>query len=200
MNFEQNLVYHIFNQGNNQQKIFFNRDNYLYFLGKMRKHKLPHVDFLCYCLMPNHFHWLVRIHSVENQLDISALNNLNTYTQRFRSITESIAVMLRSYTRAINKQEHRTGSLFRPHTKYKTGWIDEFITVDKYRAGPNDFRAFPDCDYGWECFRYIHENPVKAGLCLFPEDWEFSSARDFAALRAGTLCNQSLAKSLLRLP
>ncbi|MBK7938941.1 MAG: hypothetical protein IPJ82_18530 [Lewinellaceae bacterium] len=133
-------------------------------------------------------------------MDTNTTNNSNPCTPpQLRSLTESIAIMLRSYTRAINIQEQRSGSLFRPHTKFKTGWIDEFITVDKYRKGPNDFRAFPDNNYGWECFRYIHENPIKAGLCLLAEDWEFSSARDFADLRAGTLCNQSLAKTLLNL-
>jgi len=28
--------------------------------------------------------------------------------------------------------------------------------------------------------RYIHRNPVKAGLCECPEDWEWSSFRHYA--------------------
>ncbi len=31
-----------------------------------------------------------------------------------------------------------------------------------------------------EKFRYIHRNPVKAGLCERPEDWEWSSFRHYA--------------------
>jgi hypothetical protein len=34
MNLEKGKLYHIFNQGNNHRKIFFDRDNYLFFLKK----------------------------------------------------------------------------------------------------------------------------------------------------------------------
>jgi putative transposase len=32
-----------------------------------------------------------------------------------------------------------------------------------------------------EKLRYIHRNPVKAGLCERPEDWEWSSFRHYAS-------------------
>ena len=35
--------------------------------------------------------------------------------------------------------------------------------------------------------RYIHLNPVMAGLVERAEDWEFSSYREYIGLRAGTL-------------
>jgi hypothetical protein len=35
--------------------------------------------------------------------------------------------------------------------------------------------------------RYIHLNPVAAGLVSKAEDWEFSSYRDYLGLRNGTL-------------
>ena len=59
MKYEPNQIYHLYNQGNNKEPIFFNKENYLFFLQKMRKHLHPYVDILCYCLMPNHFHWLI---------------------------------------------------------------------------------------------------------------------------------------------
>ena len=40
MIFEIGHLYHIYNQGNNRQQIFFSRDNYLYFLNKVSKHIL----------------------------------------------------------------------------------------------------------------------------------------------------------------
>ena len=36
-----------------------------------------------------------------------------------------------------------------------------------------------------EKLRYIHRNPVKAGLCERPEDWEWSSFRHYATGREG---------------
>jgi len=184
MHFEKNLIYHIYNQGNNKELIFFKERNYLYFLRKMRKHLLPHVDFLCYCLMPNHFHFLVVVKHLEIELE----------NKQARDLNDSIGLMLRSYTRAINKQEQRVGSLFRSKTKAKNGWINDFITV----GSKHEHLLFKaDNDYARQCFQYIHNNPVNAGLVTKVEDWQYSSACDYAGLRNGTICNQALAKELL---
>ena len=37
-------------------------------------------------------------------------------------------------------------------------------------------RYIRDLDHFNRTVRYIEHNPVKAGLCMIPEDWEFSSA------------------------
>ena len=58
-------IYHIYNQGNNRQKIFYNRDNYLFFLQKMNDYLLPYCDVLAWCLMPNHFHWMVYVRETD---------------------------------------------------------------------------------------------------------------------------------------
>ena len=65
MQFEKNHLYHIYNRGNNSQKIFFNRDNYLFFTNKIKKHILSYADILAYCLMPNHFHLIVHVNKLE---------------------------------------------------------------------------------------------------------------------------------------
>ena len=38
MKFYRESIYHIYNRGNNKQKIFFEKKNYLFFLQKMRRH------------------------------------------------------------------------------------------------------------------------------------------------------------------
>jgi putative transposase len=68
MLFEEGHLYHIYNQGNNRQKIFFSRENYLFFLRKIREYMLPHADVLAWCLMPNHFHLMVYVRTVEIEL------------------------------------------------------------------------------------------------------------------------------------
>lgn len=59
MKYQINHIYHIFNRGNNRQRLFFKRENYLFFLEKMRKFLQPHCYILSYCLMPNHFHFQI---------------------------------------------------------------------------------------------------------------------------------------------
>ena len=65
MQLEKGYVYHIFNQGNNHRHIFFNHENHLFFLEKLKTFILPYADILAWCLMPNHFHLMVRINEIE---------------------------------------------------------------------------------------------------------------------------------------
>jgi putative transposase len=197
MYFQPETIYHVYNQGNNRQKIFFSDKNYLFFLGKMRQFILPHADFLAYCLMPNHFHWLVV--AKESACALCEFEAGSKAVPRQR-LSHQINILLRSYTRAVNKQEGRSGSLFRLHTKARDGWVDEFIEAAQIKNGAHNFSFGADNDYATQCYYYIHENPVKAGLTLHANEWPYSSARDYAGLRKGTLCNQMLAKYLLGLP
>ncbi len=56
---EEGKYYHIYNRGNNKQKIFFDDENYLFFLSKFKKYLIPNIDVFAYCLMPNHFHFFI---------------------------------------------------------------------------------------------------------------------------------------------
>ena len=212
MRFEPHTIFHIFNQGNNRQPIFFRPENYLFFLKKMREHLLPHGDLLCYCLMPNHFHWLFYVREVnvvkpggggipqpgsrsESGGDWQSPPDWAGPGLETRSLNDSIAILLRSYTRAINIQQDRSGSLFRKETKAKDGWIEGFIALEGSRTRPQFWN-----DYGYTCFQYIHRNPVEARLVRNAQDWPYSSCADFTGLRNGSLCNQELARELLNLP
>ncbi|MBE2219635.1 MAG: transposase [Ignavibacteria bacterium] len=162
-------IYHIYNRGNNKQKIFFSKKNYIFFLQKLRTELKPHSEIICYCLMPNHFHFMV-----------STYGNFNAvqFSNGFRTI-------LSSYTKAVNQQENRTGSLFQQNSKAKC------LTAIPENKQNN---------YGLVCFNYIHQNPENAGLVRSLEDWEFSSFRDYAGLRNGTLCRKEIAYELIGIP
>jgi len=166
-------LYHIYNQGNDHVPFFKDRDNYLYFLTKARKLIYPHCTILAYCLMPNHFHFMVEATSTSieeipiGDIMVSRLSN------GYRSV-------LSGYAKGFNVQNKRSGSLFRQKTKYKP-------------------LENSDSDYPLICFNYIHQNPLKASLVKRLEDWEFSSFRDYLGERNGTLCNRHRAAELLGL-
>ena len=218
MQFETGHLYHIFNRGNNSQNIFFNRDNYLFFLNKIKTHILPHADILAWCLMPTHFHLMVYV----NRLQIE-INEQVTATDRMtrshpiskaaaggfidpmicshrinkqRSLNNSIAILLRSYTRAIQKQENLHGSLFQAKTKAicltKPDGISPAWFQTRYGTIINV--DHPEKAYPQACFDYIHANPVKDGLVEKVTEWEFSSALDYSGERKGKLVNKERAK------
>lgn len=162
-------IYHIYNRGNNKQKIFFTKKNYLFFLQKVKAELKPISDIICYCLMPNHFHFM-----------LSTFNNFDD-----EKFSAGFRILLSSYTKAINIQEKRSGSLFQQNSKAKC-----LTALTNYKSN----------NYGLVCFNYIHQNPVKAGFVTKLGDWEFSSFRDYAGMRNGTMCNKDLAFELLGIP
>jgi putative transposase len=192
MDFIQNNYYHIFNRGNNSQKVFFNRENYLFFLRKIKKQIQPFVSIIAWCLMPTHFHLLVFINH-EKLLKENIGNHENVRSGRYQTFNQSLGVLLSSYTKAIQNQEKITGSLFQKRTKAKlmydeieiepSYWNTTFGTVINISEGKS---------YLETCIEYIHHNPVYSGLVKNPEDWEFSSMRDFLGLRQGKLIDYGL--------
>ena len=190
MQFETGHLYHLCNRGNNSQKIFFNRDNYLFFLTKVKKHIVPHADILAWCLMPNHFHLMVHVNHL--QIEHSEQVTWSHLLTKTRSFNDSISILLRSYTRAIQKQENRTGSLFQNRTKAlcltQIDGISPVWFQTKY--GTVIQVDYPEKAYPQVCFDYIHTNPVKDGLVKRMTDWEFSSALDYSGERNGKLVNR----------
>ncbi|MEN8226270.1 MAG: hypothetical protein ABFS05_13010 [Bacteroidota bacterium] len=94
--------YHIYNKGNDGEKLFYTHANYLFFLNSYRKLLSPYLETHAYCLMRNHFHFLVRI----NESD-----DVNYYLK----VSHQFRRLFQSYALAINKQEWREGSLFRKY-------------------------------------------------------------------------------------
>ncbi len=177
MQFAEGAIYHLYNRGNNQQPIFPYRSNYLYFLQKMRECLHPHCGILAYCLMPNHYHILLRANEKGCQLIPLSGSSFTTVQQ---VLSRKIGTLQSSYTQALQKQERFTGSLFQQKAKSKQ--------IATQNVTKNDLAA---------CFHYIHQNPLKARLVSKMEEWEYSSYRDYVGVRNGTLCNLELGMALV---
>lgn len=164
-------LYHIYNRTNGYEKMFLHGDNYHFFLEKYKKYIYPIAETFCYCLLPNHFHFLVRFKNEEavidhlinkksgsgNKQDLSGFKNL-TGLERQQRLSHHFSLqfshLFNAYTKAFNKQQQRHGSLFQRQFNRK------HITDD---------------DYLRKVIHYIHYNPVEAGLCSHPRHWQYSS-------------------------
>lgn len=92
--FKEGRFYHIYNRGAGKAKIFFEEDNYIYLLKKIKKYSLDNkFSVIAYCLMPNHFHSLMRQDSD-------------------RPLNITLGFIFNAYTKAINKRLNRSGTLF----------------------------------------------------------------------------------------
>ena len=98
---EKTHYYHIYNRGIDGTVIFKNDENKSYFLKLFGKYISPCADVFAFCLMDNHFHFLLKINS-ENDETTKAFSNF-----------------FNAYAKAFNKYSGRTGSLFEKHFKRK---------------------------------------------------------------------------------
>ena len=114
--FYPETFYHIFNRGNNGENVFYEEHNYPYFLKKYDFYLSMFVDTHAYCLLPNHFHILIRVKSEKDireaaKSDLPDFRNLANLTAD-RIISERFRLLFLSYAKAINKEQKRRGSLF----------------------------------------------------------------------------------------
>ena len=176
MPFTQGNIYHIYNQGNNRQTIFLQRRDYLTFLTLYKRLFPAHCSVIAWCLMPNHFHFMIHTDERCN----SIIKQGNIYLD---PVTNSIRKLLSGYARIFNAQYQQSGSVFRQKTKSKC--------LSGIKIKPDS--EYLVQDYYVNCFHYIHQNPLTAKLTDRLENWEFSSFQDYVNLRNGSLCLKNLA-------
>jgi REP element-mobilizing transposase RayT len=170
MNIQEPGIYHIYNRGNNKQPIFFNEGNYVYFVQKCYQYLKPVSEVLVWCLMPNHFHFLIEVTD-------KSMMPVRSGSIMMPTVTNSFRLLQSSYTKGINKQQGRTGNLFQQKTKAKL-------------IGDNE-------GYLLTAFNYIHQNPLKAGLVSKIEEWRHSSYPEYTGLSSLSLSNLERSKERL---
>jgi REP element-mobilizing transposase RayT len=149
-------IYHIYNRANGSEKLFLSYNNYIHFLEKYFLYISPIADTFCYCLMPNHFHFLVRIKSEEVISSFFERKRI-TISDELKSehvLSQQFSNFFNGYAKHFNEQNSRKGSLFM-HTFKR-------IKVEEQ-------------NYLLKLIHYIHNNPVEAKLCSYPSEWNHSS-------------------------
>jgi hypothetical protein len=134
--------YHIYNRGVARARLFAEERNYRHFLWLYAKHVGPMTSTFAYCLLPNHFHFLVQIKDVE---DLTGL----------RAPSQSFSNLFNAYARAFNRAHDRTGALFqRPFGRIRVtsdayfNALVVYIHQNPQRHGlTDDFRTWPFSSY-----------------------------------------------------
>jgi REP element-mobilizing transposase RayT len=169
--FNPGEYYHICNRGNNRQAIFFEAENYNFFLFRIKRYLIPVLDIIAYCLMPTHYHLLVRVksqnfHQTSEVFKTSDVSSMVSYAMQKLGI---------SYTKAINKRFDRVGALFQG--PFQAIWVAKTA-------------------YLYGLCAYIHANPVKDGLVAHPEDWPYSNYLEWIGMRGGTLVDRQFIQEM----
>ncbi len=158
----------------------------------MNNNKNPYADIITYCLMPNHFHLMLVVNSCVHTVSIDGIT-------KKRDLNNSIGIMLRSYTRSINKEFGFSGKLFREGTKAICLNGSETLTKSSFLTDQGTIINYelPENQYPQLCHNYIHHNPVKAGLVRNSLKWEFSSAKEYSGIEQNGLINMKIAEKYI---
>jgi REP element-mobilizing transposase RayT len=168
------MYFHIYNRGNNRERIFFEIDNYVYFLRKIKKYLTPVADTIVYCLMPTHYHIVAKVRDATQTSEVSQTSEVLS-----ADVSNAMMKLSVSYTKAINKRFQRVGVLFQ-----------------------GQFQAKPvlNSNYLLNLCRYIHANPVKDGIVADISQWQFSNYLEWVEERDGTLVNRAFIKEYFDSP
>tara|TARA_R110002096_G_scaffold117211_1_gene253911 strand:+ start:20763 stop:21371 length:609 start_codon:yes stop_codon:yes gene_type:complete len=153
---EADSIYHVYNQANGDERLLRIGENYAFFLRQYQKYIHPFAETFSYCLMPNHFHFLIQIKNEQSLKDLPGFQNLTGLDNKKLSnfISKQFSNLFNSNTKAFNKMYQRKGSLFMKPFKRK---------------------KIEDEAYLKKLIHYIHYNPVEAALVKLPVDWKYSS-------------------------
>jgi REP element-mobilizing transposase RayT len=170
---QEGCFYHVYNRSIGNEKLFITLDNYRFFLAKWKLY-LPYLDVFAYCLMPNHFHFIVRVRELDEALKLHAKEQCTSKSRQFLQEEITYATYLEdqfkrlfsSYALALNKQQKRHGSLFQK--SFKRVLIQEEKKLLYLLA-------------------YVHHNPIHHNLTTTYGDWLFSSWHAFVNTQASSI-------------
>lgn len=172
-------VYHIFNHANGFENVFREEENYRFFLEKYRLYISPVAETFAYCLMPNHFHLVVRIRKREviealirnkSNFSFSKVSNFGKAEKTIeidkiddvdieKFLSKQFANFFSSYTQSFNKMYQRMGSLFIKNFKRE---------------------VISNKEHFINAVVYTHRNPIHHGFCSSFTGWGYSSYLEIA--------------------
>lgn len=144
--------YHVYNRGVNFENIFFQIENWHFFLRRLKKYFTPdNASIIVYCLMPNHYHLL-----------------LLAQTEDFGiKVMHPFAI---AYTKAINKQQGRVGPIFQgPFQARRLKTIEELLNLSRYIHLNPVMAGFVQKSADWEFSSYQEYIGKRKGTFLMPE-------------------------------
>lgn len=77
-------IYHVINRGNSKQEIFHKDMDYEIFIDLIRKTKLKYkIQIFAYCLMPNHFHILLKSEELSKYMHLLMSSHVRKYHKHY---------------------------------------------------------------------------------------------------------------------
>jgi putative transposase len=199
---QPNQTYHIFNHANGFENLYLEDENYRFFLEKYQLYIHPIVETYAYCLLPNHFHLVVRIRRRE-VIEECYRGNENTFSKvsNFGKDVVGKVVVGKDIVgkdvvgkvvvgkdvigkdvvgKAANiNDEEIERYISKQFANLFSCYTQSFNKVNKRRGSlflKNFKRQLIDTrQYFESAVAYTHRNPIHHGFCRRFEDWSYTS-------------------------
>ena len=149
--FARGYCYHVYNRGSEKRTIFQSHRDYTKFLARTKENAKKYaIDILAYCLMPNHFHFLMQQTS-----DASLASCMN-------------ALQL-GHARFFNTKYDRVGPLFQGRFKAKIVESDEYLLQLSAYIHRNPVANLINSDNAKKSRNLIHNRLVNFPYSSYPE-------------------------------
>jgi REP element-mobilizing transposase RayT len=185
--FEFDNFYHIYNRGIDKKALFMDEGNYLFFLKKYQQYLWPVVETVAYCLMGNHFHFIIKIRSED------ALAVLPEKPERFVVVDsngpawKTAAPDLTTFGKLSNlggsnptAEPAVCHNMVYPQFRKLFQSYAMAFNKQQNRCGtlfqtPFKRALIDDENYLRQAIRYVHKNPVQHGITDHIQSWPWSS-------------------------
>ena len=164
--FTEEGIYHVYNRGVEKRDIFIDEQDYAVFLHLLKYYLSPldldnmhpllqfqdfsvkkiyplanlekEVDLITYCLMPNHFHLIIKQHSIDG-------------------VSKLLLKVATTYAMYFNKRYKRVGYLFQgPYRAVLVESESYLLHLSRYiHLNPVDLKGVPPFDYPYSSYKYF---------------------------------------------
>src|SRR5690554_39819 len=192
--------YHIYNHANGDENLFREQKNYEYFLEKYKQHISPIAETIAWCLMPNHFHLLVKIKTEEEIVaafsstffsstfppstfpKFQTLEKLGLEKLDLKKLELEKLKRLEKFKK-LETLEGKSNFLSKQFANFFSSYTQSFNKVYG-RRGSLFLKNFKrkeilDENYLRNLILYIHLNPLKHGFTNDILDWKWNSYQSF---------------------
>lgn len=150
--------YHIYNRGNNRELLFFEEADFQNFLDRYHKYLGDIFETYAWCLIPNHFHFLIRVKDTGPW----GRNLKGNRDEACKIISTRMRLFLMSYAKRINMRRERYGSLMVKNFRRKKVGSTEYLK---------------------QLVIYIHSNPGKHRLSKDQVNYKWCSLGEYQKMR-----------------
>jgi REP element-mobilizing transposase RayT len=210
MNFYENQYYHLYNRTNNEEALFRSDENYLFFLKKYRFYLDEYLDTIGYCLMPTHFHFLVRVKEVGKDGLHLGSNDLKegNYFEGGVHLNPKLQDRLHFRNKDFKEEVYPEGGVHLSRiisdkigillSSYTKSFNKRFNRHGSLFQEHSKAKPISDDRYLIYLLIYIHQNPIRSGLVEKAEEWKYSSYQDYIDFRKGTLPKKDIILDMIK--